>query len=52
VSVLFSCAVAVLINLATAGNASGAALGGLAAGIVAWASWEAIRAGRPPDDHG
>ena len=43
-SVLFGCLVAVLVNLATASEASASTLGGLVAGILAWAGWEAWRA--------
>ena len=44
VSVLFGCLVAVLTNLATTGGAGASTLGGLIAGVLAWASWEAWRA--------
>jgi hypothetical protein len=44
VSVVLACLVAVLTNLATADGAGASTLGGLAAGTVAWAGWEAWRA--------
>jgi hypothetical protein len=52
VSVVFGCLVAVLTNLATAGGAGVSSLGGLIAGILAWAGWEAWRAIRPADRGG
>ena len=52
-SVLFGCLVAVLVNLATASGAGASTLGGLAAGTLAWAGWEAWRATRTaPDGEG
>lgn len=45
-SVLFGCLVAVLTNLATAGGTGASTLGGLIAGVLAWAGWEAWRASR------
>jgi len=52
VSVVFGCLVAVLTNLAAAGGAGLSTLGGLAAGILAWAGWEAWRAIRAAADRG
>jgi hypothetical protein len=52
VSVVFGCLVAVLINLATAGGAGASTIGGLVAGILAWAGWEAWRAIRAADRGG
>lgn len=51
-SVLFGCLVAVLTNLATAGGAGVSTLGGLIAGILAWAGWEAWRAIRTAANRG
>jgi len=52
VSVIFGCLVAVLTNLVTAGGAGASTLGGLVAGILAWAGWEAWRAIRGAADCG
>jgi hypothetical protein len=52
VSVIFGCLVAVFTNLVTAGGAGPSTLGGLVAGILAWAGWEAWRAIRVSADRG
>jgi hypothetical protein len=51
VSVVFGCLVGILTNLAKGGGASASTLGGMASGILAWASWEAWRAIRAAADH-
>jgi hypothetical protein len=50
--VVFGCLVAVLTNLATAGGTGPSTLGGLVAGILVWAGWEAWRAIRGAGDRG
>jgi hypothetical protein len=52
VSVVCGCLVAVLTNLATSGSASASTLGGMIAGVLAWAGWEAWRATRAAGGRG
>jgi hypothetical protein len=52
VSVVIGCLVAVLTNLATASGAGASTVGGLIAGILALAGWEAWRAIRMADRRG